>query len=396
MKESMFNYHFTIGNTDYIFNTNNSGLLEQNPAGFTNEEQVYLAENNFWVNDDMDEAAELEREINQNIQKGVDDLELTLALTNQCNFKCIYCSQDKNEKNMTKETAYDILNKVREILTVREYQSVSVHYFGGEPLLNTPILLYLDEQLKNLCASYKILYHPRITTNGSLLTDELLEKVDFRSIQLTFDGMEQTHNRLRVSDSFHFYEEMDLIRRILVKTQAKVVFRMNICRQNKDDALKLHRYIIETFGGERIQIAPNPMVRFHENDPFDMLAPSEFADLLFQIRQLMDELTGEFTLPMPKLLPCSFPYGNAYAVSPEGFCDFCSSLSRNEKTKFTDIDITDKKKLVFRPECRKCKCLPLCLGGCDVRTEQNTECCIPEKYQMQEIIAHYIARLQSA
>lgn len=128
---------------------------------------------------------------------------------------------------------------------------------------------------------------------------------------------------------------------------------MNICRQNKDDALKLHRYIIETFGGERIQIAP-------------------------------------------KLLPCSFPYGNAYAVSPEGYCDFCSSLSRNERTKFTDIDITDKKKLVFRPECRKCKCLPLCLGGCAVRTEQNTECCIPEKYQMQEIIAHYIARLQSA
>ncbi len=396
MKESIFNYHFTINNKKYIFNTNNSGLLQQNPKGFTEEEQNYLIQNNFWVDDNFDEVAALEQEINQNIKKGIDDLELTIALTNQCNFRCIYCSQTTNEKMMTKETARDILHKVKEILTIHRYQSVCIHYFGGEPLMNIPILLYLDEQLKDICTSYGILYHPRITTNGSLLSDELLEKVNFRSVQLTFDGMEQTHNRLRVSDFFHFQEELDLIERILKKTQAIIIFRMNICRQNSDDAIILHRYIIETFGKERIQIAPNQMCKFHENDPFDMLTSKEFANILFQIWQLMGELTDELSLPMPKPLPCNFPYGNAYAINPDGYCDFCSNFSLNEKTKFTDIDITAKKELTFRAECRKCKCLPLCLGGCAAQNNTNTEHCIPEKYQMQDIIAHYIAKLQSA
>lgn len=120
------------------------------------------------------------------------------------------------------------------------------------------------------------------------------------------------------------------------------------------------------------------------------------AEILFQIQCLMDELTGDFTLPMPKPLPCNFPYGNAYAINPDGYCDFCSSFPQDGKTRFTDVDITDKKELVFRAECRKCKCLPLCLGGCAMKNPSHAECCIPEKYQMQEIIAHYIARLQSA
>ncbi len=395
MRESIFNYHFTLNNKKYIFNTNNSGLLEQNPTGFTDEENFYLIENNFLVDDALDESAELEKEINQNIKNGTDDLQLTIALTNQCNFKCIYCSQDKNEKMMTKETACDILSKIEKILTIRKYQSVHIHYFGGEPLMNIPVLLYLDGHLKEICALHEVPYRSHITTNGSLLNDEILEKVGFHSIQLTFDGMEQTHNHFRVSDSFHFQEELDLIRRVLVKTQASVVFRMNICRQNRADALKLHRYIIETFGSERIKIAPNPMVRFHKNDPFDMLTPNEFADTLFQIRQLMDVLTGEFDLPTPKPLPCGFPYGNAYAINPDGSCGFCSSF-QNGKTKFSDVDISAKRELKFRTECRTCKCLPLCLGGCPAQTEQDTECCIPEKYRMQDIIAHYIARMQPA
>lgn len=74
MRESIFNYHFTLNNKKYIFNTNNSGLLEQNPTGFTDEENFYLIENNFLVDDALDESAELEKEINQNIKNGTDDL----------------------------------------------------------------------------------------------------------------------------------------------------------------------------------------------------------------------------------------------------------------------------------------------------------------------------------
>ena len=393
MKDSIYNYRFNINNKEYIFNTNNGGLLEVNKDGYSEEEQKYLIENKFWVNDDFDEVAYLEREINQNIKSGIDNLELTIALTNQCNFNCIYCSQNKNQRIMTKKVANDIILKIRKILSMQKFRKISIHYFGGEPLMNIPILLYLDKNIKEVSIEKNIEYSPVITTNGSLLSEEILSAVKFRSIQLTFDGFEGTHNNLRKSDSFHFNDELMLIERILRNSEAKIVFRMNICKQNKDEAIELHKFIIEKYGYDRIEINPNRMIKYHENDPFDMLTPREFAEIIFQIRVLMDKMTGRYVLPTPRGIPCKFPYGNAYAISPEGYCNFCSGSMKNGKIKFTNIDTEEKKEITFRDECRKCKCLPLCLGGCIVQHDLKAGCCTYEKYQMKQIIEHYIERI---
>ena len=77
MKESLFNYRFEYENQKYIFNTNNNGLIQINNDIFTEEEREYLRVNRFWVDDNEDEIALLEREINHNIQKRQKELELT-------------------------------------------------------------------------------------------------------------------------------------------------------------------------------------------------------------------------------------------------------------------------------------------------------------------------------
>ena len=66
MKESLFNYRFEYENQKYIFNTNNNGLIQINNDIFTEEEREYLRVNRFWVDDNEDEIALLEREINHN------------------------------------------------------------------------------------------------------------------------------------------------------------------------------------------------------------------------------------------------------------------------------------------------------------------------------------------
>ncbi|EEG94387.1 hypothetical protein ROSEINA2194_01752 [Roseburia inulinivorans DSM 16841] len=63
MKESLFNYRFEYENQKYIFNTNNNGLIQINNDIFTEEEREYLRVNRFWVDDNEDEIALLEREI---------------------------------------------------------------------------------------------------------------------------------------------------------------------------------------------------------------------------------------------------------------------------------------------------------------------------------------------
>lgn len=387
MKESIFNYHFFIHNNEYIFNTNNGGLIEANPNGFTDEEKIFLRENRFWVEDQCDEVYELEREINENIINGNGNLNLTIALTYQCNFRCVYCFEDKNEKVMEKETAREIIDKVAKILTEYKYERLRIHYFGGEPLLNMDILLYLHKGFSILAENKGILYQPSITTNGSMLTNELISFINFDSIQLTFDGLETTHNNLRVSDTFRFEEQVQLIGRILENSDSRICFRVNLCRQNKSEVIELYQYITEKYGTERIMFSPNRMIKFHNEDTFDMLSIKEYSDLMIKIK---DSISDEYTLPSPERTPCAFVYGNAFSINTDGKCTFCDAVNREDNHKFKDIDVRTKKKIHFREECKSCKCLPICLGGCIVQYNLKAGSCTYEKYHMEHIITNYV------
>ena len=355
MKESLFNYRFEYENQKYIFNTNNNGLIQINNDIFTEEEREYLRVNRFWVDDNEDEIALLEREINHNIQKRQKELELTIALTNYCNFSCVYCYQNKNEKLMTTEVANMIIEKITDKIG--------------------------------------IVYKAFLTTNGSMLSKELLQKVKFSSIQLTFDGLEKTHDRLRVSDHFHFKEEIELIENIMNFSQAKVLLRTNICKENKDEIIALHKYIFEKFGNERIEINPNRTIKYHQDDSFEMLSVQEYAEVAYQIKLLWSEQKGKFELPVPRSTPCKFPYGNAYAISPEGYCTFCSGSMDQEKKYFFDVDIENKKMFSVRKECKKCNILPLCLGGCIIQYNLRAGACTYEKYELKNILISYIKHI---
>lgn len=347
MKESLFNYRFEYENQKYIFNTNNNGLIQINNDIFTEEEREYLRVNRFWVDDNEDEIALLEREINHNIQKRQKELELTIALTNYCNFSCVYCYQNKNEKLMTTEVANMIIEKIDRILNDNKFEGINIHYFGGEPLLNIPVLIYLDENIKKITDKIGIVYKAFLTTSGSMLSKELLQKVKFSSIQLTFDGLEKTHDRLRVSDHFHFKEKIELIENIMNFSQAKVLLRTNICKENKDEIIALHKYIFEKFGNERIEINPNRTIKYHQDDSFEMLSVQEYAEVAYQIKLLWSEQKGKFELPVPRSTPCKFPYGNAYAISPEGYCTFCSGSMDQEKKIFLMSILKIKKCFLF-------------------------------------------------
>ena len=49
---------------------------------------------------------------------------------------------------MTTEVANMIIEKIDRILNDNIFEGINIHYFGGEPLLNIPVLIYLDENMK--------------------------------------------------------------------------------------------------------------------------------------------------------------------------------------------------------------------------------------------------------
>lgn len=132
------------------------------------------------------------------------------------------------------------------------------------------------------------------------------------------------------------------------------------------------------------------MIKFHEEDQFDMLSIKEYSDVLMEIK---DTLSDEYQLPNPERTPCSFVCGMAYSINTDGYCDFCETTKAEKNDKFKDIDVRKKKPVSFREECRTCKCLPICLGGCVVQHNLKAGCCTYEKYHMEHIIKTYIDRL---
>lgn len=137
-------------------------------------------------------------------------LSLTLGVTEDCNFRCKYCTfsefykytRDHSDKYMDFPTAKKAIDHFFSLLFLgRRFHPVRkpiIGFYGGEPLLNFKLVKkcveYVDESYHSFEASYGL------TTNGSLMDEEKadwLMEHDF-SIAISLDGPEEEHNRLRV------------------------------------------------------------------------------------------------------------------------------------------------------------------------------------------------------
>jgi uncharacterized protein len=73
-------------------------------------------------------------------------------------------------------------------------------FFGGEPLLNIPVIYLIAEQCQKLCSDRGVKQFVNIITNGLLLTTEFVERMlpaGLNGIKITLDGDRDTHNRMR-------------------------------------------------------------------------------------------------------------------------------------------------------------------------------------------------------
>lgn len=129
---------------------------------------------------------------------------MSLQVTQNCNLRCKYCPYTYNEgfnrlhnhKRMTKKTialAIDMLvNKSidNELLTIG--------FYGGEPLLEYELIKYTVEKIKKRIGERKIRF--TITTNGTLLNEEILEFLDKYkfSVLISLDGPKDINDKNRI------------------------------------------------------------------------------------------------------------------------------------------------------------------------------------------------------
>ncbi len=129
--------------------------------------------------------------------------EMALEVGEDCNLRCLYCvHQDENKENrnhgsrqMTRETALAAIDFLAKNSSKAE--GVVLSFYGGEPLLNFPLIKESVSYAKEIFKDKPIQFN--LTTNGTLITPEIarfLAENQF-DVKVSIDGPQEVHDRYR-------------------------------------------------------------------------------------------------------------------------------------------------------------------------------------------------------
>ena len=130
---------------------------------------------------------------------------ITVQLTQNCNFRCKYCiysethntrQRSHSTERMTWETAKKAIDFLREHSV--DSPEVNIGFYGGEPLLEFPLLKKAVEYSEQQFEGKKLTFN--ITTNGTLLNDEMIyffQEHDV-SLMISLDGPKEINDKNRV------------------------------------------------------------------------------------------------------------------------------------------------------------------------------------------------------
>src|SRR5436190_3909142 len=124
--------------------------------------------------------------------------ELILLPTEKCNFRCTYCYEDFELGRMPPH----VRDGVKRLIDIRvpELDSLTLSWFGGEPLLAIDICKDIAQHAFSLCQEHGVSCYGGFTTNGYKLTTSLvseLQKLNHARFQISLDGYGQQHDRTR-------------------------------------------------------------------------------------------------------------------------------------------------------------------------------------------------------
>jgi uncharacterized protein len=154
-----------------------------------------LCNGGFFVPAEIDESKIVSRII---LKERESEFELIILPHENCNFRCTYCYETFERQKMKPEVVQGLKSLVAR--KAKEYEGIHISWFGGEPLLARDIIYDLSDSFISNCEQNGIRYSSSITTNGSLLTPEVVSSLLQRKVkffQVTVDGPESLHDSNR-------------------------------------------------------------------------------------------------------------------------------------------------------------------------------------------------------
>jgi uncharacterized protein len=314
-----------------------------------------------------------------------------------CNFRCPYCyeknllknSRQWSEKTFTKEMADKAFDAILQIEPNRKLHSSKIILYGGEPLLaqNKEVVEYIVNKGKELGYNFGAI------TNGYDLDvfSELLGPGMIQFLQITVDGMKETHDKRRVH--FKTGTSFDKIIKnigIALEKGVSVGIRVNTDVINFDEIGQLEQLFKELNYNDNLSINSTPVVNYSKtaSSSLNFFNQTEFnqrqKDINFKYKCGITMLAKSLynTIKYNKrynfaATHCSAqvgmyildPFGEIYSCWEDvGRCDMIIGNYLNDNVRWTEIrDLWHNQDIAHSEKCVVCKYAFFCKGGCIAR-----------------------------
>lgn len=214
---------------------------------------------------------------------------LSLEIVNSCNLNCKYCYLGEKTNVFM---PFDIGMKAIDIAVheaKKQYdKTLCIYYIGGEPLLAFKLIRQLTDYTDKLCQKNGLTALFSTTTNGTLMTKEIIEYFILYKFELkiSLDGREAVHNKNRIDYSgkgsySDVFEKMDMLKTFENKT-GNYISIVNVVTQNTHaDMLDSFKYIY-SLGFTRIETAMDNYCTWTDEEKIEVA--KGIKEIFFYIR----------------------------------------------------------------------------------------------------------------
>jgi len=359
-----------------------NGLLERiHSDALSEKERETLARLGFLVASRAAEREEM-RTCFERINRDSRRFRVVAALTLDCNLACPYCYEGNFRGRFSMDDATAGLLVQRLIERMDEGKTVSVSFYGGEPLMALPMLRRIAGELSAAARERTSTFEFNLVTNGTLLTRGVVEELlplGLKGAKLTLDGPPAIHDQQRpfVSGRGSF----DTILANIKATWDLLALQLggNYTRHNYRQFPEL----LDMLLNEAITPGMLDKVFFTPVTPRsdgsvvsgDISAVCACSDEPWMIDASMflraEILSRGFDTPKFKPSACMIEFENDLVVGYDGGLYKCPAFMGDETLRIGSLAEgageyghshgSDNWKC---DECLDCSYLPLCFGGC--------------------------------
>ncbi len=470
MQPSIFNLRVPLPARDEVFLMNSltdaqlvvssdvAALLDRPDVRARSDEEQdairLLAENGFLVASREADRRALD-EYFLSVRNDASELNVTVLTTLQCNFACDYCYQgDRDDFNqfaekMTLDTAARVADWIESELDRLGPEKLVLTFFGGEPLLNLPVVYDLAERVCRAALARGVQLRISVITNGLLLTREVVDRLvpyGLQSVKITLDGDRDAHDRVRPlrGGQGTFDRIIENIRQIAGRV--KIAIGGNFDESTVDSYPALLDFLEQQeFADSLVRVNFKPVVRTEPPAPLWRQAPAHAPKVVLPLTPVgatgkplagtcmtstgagggstcdtcsfldekmayLREETARHGFPTSDGVhngPCHVHHRNARTIGPDGSLYGCPGFTGEKALSTGHIDgrvdpWRERNRDLFDrldpwKACGDCAFIPVCAGGCLTASysqlgDVNTPTCHKPAYESALIsLAHQVA-----